>query len=165
MKTIITIAAATAGALAFVVIAAHGPAVADGSNYAPVKDATVLKECGACHMAYPAGLLPARSWAAIMSGLKDHFGENAELDAETARRIGDYLAANAADGRDARFDASRGLPQSAASLRITETRWWLRKHEKKGRVAPATLKRRGAKLKSDCVACHADAARGSFEDD
>ena len=164
MKTIGTIAAATAGALVIVVIAARGPAVADG-NYPPVKDATVLKECGACHMAYPAGMLPARSWAAIMAGLKDHFGENAELDAEMTRRIGDYLAANAADARRARFDASRGLQQSTAPLRITETRWWLRKHEKKGRVAPETLKRRGAKLKSDCVACHADAARGSFDDD
>lgn len=165
MKTIDTIVAATAGALAIVVIAAGGAAIADGSNFPPVKDATVLKECGACHMTYPAGLLPARSWSAIMSGLKDHFGENAELDAETTRRINDYLAANAADARGARLNVSRGSQQNAALLRITETQWWLRKHEKKGRVAPATLKRRGAKLKSDCVACHADAARGLFDDD
>ena len=165
MKTLITTASRTAGALAIVAIALSGPALAGGSNFQPVKDAAVLKECGACHMPYLAGLLPARSWTAIMAGLKDHFGENAELDAETARRIGDYLTANAADGRDARSKAPRGLQQSPAPLRITELPWWRQKHEKKGRIAPATLKRRGVKLVSDCVACHVDAARGSFDDD
>lgn len=165
MKTLITITSRTAGALAIVAIALSGPAIADSSNFQPVKDATVLKECGACHMPYLAGLLPARSWTAIMAGLKDHFGENAELDAETVRRIGDYLTANAADSRDARSKAARDLQQSPAPLRITELPWWRQKHEKKGRIAPATLKRRGVKLVSDCVACHVDAARGSFDDD
>lgn len=165
MKPLTTLTSRTAGVLAIVAIALGGPAIADGSNFQPVKDATVLKECGACHMPYLAGLLPARSWTAIMAGLKDHFGENAELDAETARRIGDYLTANAADSRGARSEALRGLQQSSAPLRITELPWWLQKHEKKGRVSPATMQRRGAKLKSDCVACHVDAARGSFDDD
>ena len=165
MKTLITIASRTASALAIVVIAASAPAIADGANYQPVKDATVLKECGACHMTYLAGLLPARSWTAIMAGLKDHFGENAELDAETARRIGDYLTANAADSRDARSKALRGLQPGTAPLRITELPWWLQKHDKKGRVSPATMKRKGAKLRSDCVACHQDAASGSYDDD
>lgn len=100
-----------------------------------------------------------------MAGLKDHFGENAEVNSETARRIGEYLAANAGDSRGARSNVTRGLQQSAAPLRITELPWWRQKHEKRGRVAPETLKHRGAKLKSDCVACHADAARGSFDDD
>ena len=165
MKTLIATASRMAGALAIVAISLTGPANADGANFQPVKDATVHKECGACHMTYLPGLLPARSWTAIMAGLKDHFGENAELDAETARRIGDYLKANAADSRGARSEALRGLPQSSAPLRITELPWWLQKHEKKGRVSPATMKRKGAKLKSDCVACHADAASGSFDDD
>ena len=57
MKTLITIASRTTSALAIVAIALSGPAIADGSNYQPVKDATVLKECGACHMTYLAGLL------------------------------------------------------------------------------------------------------------
>jgi hypothetical protein len=165
MKTLVTIASRTAGALAIVAIALGGPVGAEGSNFQPVKDATVLKECGACHMPYLAGLLPARSWTAIMAGLKDHFGENAELDASTAARITAYLTANAADSRGVRFQAPRGQQQTTAPLRITELSWWLRKHDKKSRVSPATMKRRGAKLKSDCVACHVDAARGSFDDD
>ena len=165
MNTAVRIASVTAGALVVVAIAASGPAMTENSNVPPVKDATVLKECGACHMAYPAGLLPARSWTAIMSGLDDHFGDNAELDAETARRIGAYLTANSADGRGARSEIPRGLQQGTAPLRITELPWWQRKHEKRGRVAPTTLARRGAKAKSDCVACHQDAARGFFDDD
>lgn len=165
MRVLVTIASLASGAIAALVIAASSPVAAGGANFSPVTDATVLKECAACHMAFPAGLLPARSWAAIMAGLKDHFGENAELDAEMARRIGDYLAANAADSRGPRSRAQRGPQQTAAPLRITELPWWRQKHDKKGRVAPATLKRRGAKLESDCVACHADAARGLFDDD
>ncbi len=165
MRTLVTITSLTVGAIAAITIAASGSVTAEGSNFGPIKDATVLKECGACHMSFPAGLLPARSWTAIMAGLKDHFGENAELDAETARRIGDYLAANAADNRGTRSNVQRGPQQITTALRITELPWWLQKHEKKGRVAPATLKRRGAKLKSDCVACHVDAARGLFDDD
>ena len=50
-----------------------------------------LEECGSCHMAYPAGLLPVSSWRRIMANLDDHFGDNAELDAQTATQITDYL--------------------------------------------------------------------------
>lgn len=164
MRTSVTIASLTAGAFAVVMIAASGPVTAEGSNFAPIKDAAAIKECSACHMPYPAGLLPARSWAAVMAGLKDHFGENAELDAATARRIGDYLAANAADSRGTRASVKPGAQQAPVPLRITELAWWQQKH--RGRtIAPATLTRRGAKLKSDCVACHTGAARGFFDDD
>jgi hypothetical protein len=129
-----------------------------------VTDATVSKECGACHMAYPPGLLPARSWAAIMANLADHFGENAELDAETTRGITDYLTSRAAAAGNAVGRKLRGLQPSATPLRITELPWWRQKHDKRGRVAPATLVRRGAKRESDCIACHADANRGYFDD-
>jgi hypothetical protein len=43
--------------------------------------------------------------------------------------------------------------------------WFLRKHDKKGRIAPDTLKRRGAKSPADCKACHQAAEQGYFEDD
>ena len=39
-----------------------------GVRVAPVTDKVVAKECSACHMLYPAGLLPARSWTAVMAG-------------------------------------------------------------------------------------------------
>ncbi len=55
------------------------------------------KECSACHMAYPANFLPARSWKALLAHLDDHFDENAELEAGDVQVIGAYLNANASD--------------------------------------------------------------------
>lgn len=55
------------------------------------QDQTYVKECGACHLAYPVGLLPTASWKIIMAGLDDHFGENAELDNETTAYLVNYL--------------------------------------------------------------------------
>lgn len=154
---------AAAPALAAALLAA--PLAADGPHLAPIKDPVVAKECSACHMLYPAGLFPARSWAAITANLTDHFGDNAELDAATTQRIADYLAANAADSAKGSGRVLRGLGPAAVPTRITELPWWTRKHEKKDRVAPATLARKGAKFKGDCKACHADAERGIFDDE
>lgn len=140
-------------------------AFADGMRTPPVKDPVVAKECGACHMVYPAGLLPARSWTRLTSGLKDHFGDNAELDAETTKAIQSYLVANAADATLRSPKHLRGLASSAEPMRITELPWWKRKHERKDRTSPATLAKKGAKFKGDCVACHKEAVQGIFEDD
>jgi hypothetical protein len=93
------------------------PVAADGLRIPPVKDAVVAKECGACHMVYPAGLLPARSWSAMTAKLADHFGDNAELDAATAKRITDYLTANAAETAD--HHVLRRLNANAVPARIT----------------------------------------------
>jgi len=141
------------------------PLAADGLRLSPVKDPTVAKECSACHMLYPAGLLPARSWSAMIADLANHFGDNAELDASTTKRVADYLVANAADRARGGGTVLRGLPATVIPNRITDLPWWIRKHEKKDRVAAAALTRKGAKFKGDCKACHADAERGIFEDD
>jgi len=139
------------------------PATADGLVIPPVKDPIVAKECGACHMVYPAGLLPARSWSAMTATLGNHFGDNAELDAATAKRITDYLTANAAETADRHI--LRGLAPDVVPARITDLPSWKRQHEKRDRVAPKALARAGAKFKGDCKACHKDAERGIFEDD
>lgn len=141
------------------------PLAADSPSFAPVRDPVVAKECSACHMLYPAGLLPARSWQAMMGDLANHFGDNAELDADTTKQIADYLVANAADTRKQYRAVLRNLMASEVPERVTDLPWWKRKHEKKDRVAPATLARKGAKFKGDCKACHRDAERGFFDDD
>jgi hypothetical protein len=128
-----------------------------------VTDPVVIKECGACHMPYQPAFLPARSWEKLMTGLKDHFGENAELDETKLKQITAYLMANAGDRAGGR--GMRGLGPTETPLRISETPWFQHKHGKRDRIAPATLKRRGAKSVSDCVACHNGAAQGYFEDD
>jgi hypothetical protein len=107
------------------------PLAADALRVAPVKDSVVVKECSACQMLYPAGLLPARSWSAMIADLANHFGDNAELDPATAKRVADYLTANSADGVGVSGKVLRGLDPVLVPKRITELPWWTRKHEKK----------------------------------
>jgi hypothetical protein len=48
------------------------PALADGNLQPRLALPIYKQECAACHLAYPPGLLPARSWSRIMSGLDKH---------------------------------------------------------------------------------------------
>lgn len=147
-------------ALAGVLLAAS-PAFAGDDWMPPVRDATVQKECGACHMAFQPGFLPARSWARMTASLADHFGEDASLPDDKVEIIRNYLMANAGDvvnrGRDANYMqwvAPGGTPQ-----RITDNPDFLRKH----RFADSVWKDPKVVTKSNCVACHSGAERGYYE--
>ena len=135
-----------------------------GPDVAPVRDARYAKECGSCHMAYPPGLLPARSWQKLMGNLADHFGDNAELPAEDAAAITDYLAKNAADRsnyrRSVKIDDSLSARQTP--LRITQVPYIAGKH----REIPARLVTGNPKVRSlsQCAACHTKAEAGSFSE-
>ena len=118
-------------------------------------------ECGSCHMAYPPGLLPARSWQALMNRLEDHFGDNAELDTKTRDAIRDYLTDNSADKSDyrrsRRFAAETGTP-----LRITETSYFKHEHDE---VPPRMVQdNKEVRSFSNCNACHRKAEQGSFSE-
>lgn len=132
-------------------------------DFRPAEDPQYLEECGACHLAYPPGMLPAASWQRMMSGLEDHFGENAELDAETARQIADYLTAHGADrsstGRAPHVARSLG---SDAPLRFTETRYFLSKHDEIPRQFVVNNPEVGSF--SRCEACHTGAERGNYDE-
>lgn len=131
---------------------------------APVNNPQYAAECGSCHMAYPPGLLPARSWQKVMSGLADHFGENAELAPDVAKTLNDYLTSNAADRamalRSERI--TRTLQQNQTPLRITELPFFAREH----REVPARASTGNPKVKSmsNCNACHTRVAAGSFSE-
>ncbi len=121
------------------------------------------EECGACHVAYPPGMLPRRSWTALMGGLEDHFGQNAELDADSRQRLGEWLSTWAAESSSHR--RSRKILKSlggAAPLRITDSGWWKHKHEE---VSPEVFTRESVSSRANCGACHPDAAQGEFDDD
>ena len=92
----------------------------------PIRDAAVVKECGACHMAYAPQMLPMRSWQAIMGNLGNHFGETATLSAPERQTIEAYLVAHAGDapGTTQGHRFMRGIPADATPLRITDTRFW-----------------------------------------
>lgn len=119
-------------------------------------------ECSACHFAFPAQYLPARSWHAIMTTLDNHFGEDATLDDATRAAIEDYLVANAADASGSRTSwMLRGIGDNDVVLRITEMPWWVRAHRYE--VSQRAWNRAGSK--SNCTACHRAASSGNYDDD
>jgi len=99
------------------------PAIAD-DRVSPVTDPVVIKECGSCHMPFQPVFLPARSWAALLQGLGDHFGEDARLPAETTDIIRAYLTANAGDvaGQGMGRKFMKWVAPDGTPKRITETR-------------------------------------------
>lgn len=149
-------------ALTVVLALLAAPAWAD--RVPPVTDPLVEKECGSCHMAFQPAFLPARSWSAILGRLDDHFGENASLDAASSVAILAYLTSNAADRAPRRREhgALRGIPPAATPLRITETPWWVAEH--RGEVSPGAWSDPRVRSKANCIACHAGAERGLYDD-
>ena len=133
-------------------------------DVAAVNNTRYQTECSSCHMAYPAGLLPARSWEKIMSGLSDHFGDNAELDAQTTMELTRYLVDNSADKSNYRRSRQimRSLTPEAVPLRISEVPYIRNKHDE----IPPRLIRGNAKVGSlsNCSACHQNAQQGSFRE-
>lgn len=125
-----------------------------------VTDDLTKKECGACHMAFPAGFLPQRSWEALMGNLKDHFGEDASLNAGSTAAIKDYLLANAADASGTARGFARGLAADQTPLRISELPRFKREH---GTFSEARMKKVGSM--SNCAGCHRGAEQGYFDDD
>jgi mono/diheme cytochrome c family protein len=134
------------------------PAFADAEGRA-----LYVKECGACHLAFPPGLLPAESHRRIMAGLDRHFGQNAELEPAVRDGLERYLVANAAEAGTTRKSAKvLGSLGGAAPLRITEVPWFQRKHRK---IDPAVAARPSIRSRANCAACHAGAADWDFDED
>lgn len=135
-----------------------------GPGVMPVKNERYASECGACHFAYQPGLLPARSWLRLMCNLDNHFGDNAELAADTRDKLRDYLVANAADRSGARRSQkiAGSVSPDEAPLRITETRYIRAKH---GEIPVRYIKDNPeVKSLSNCTACHQRAGRGDYSE-
>lgn len=126
-------------------------------------EAAWRSECTSCHMAYPPGYLPERSWRLLLSGLEKHFGADASMDAALLKAVTQYLMENSAersgDRRASRFLQS--IAAGAAPLRITETGYFKRKHDE---VAPQIWQRPKVGGPSNCVACHSGAEKGDFSE-
>ncbi|MDH5357454.1 MAG: diheme cytochrome c [Gammaproteobacteria bacterium] len=133
-------------------------------DVAPVNNELYRSECASCHFGYQPGLLPARSWVKIMSGLEDHFGDNAELDPDSHARLLRYLVKNAADLSN--YKRSRRITNSLspdeAPLRITDTLYFKRQH----REISLTRVKNNPEIGSfsNCIACHSQADKGSFNE-
>ena len=136
-------------------------------DVAPVANTTYAEECGACHMAYQPGLLPAAAWQRIVSpdGLGDHYGDDASLPDGLRTEIAAYLEANAADG--ASRSRSRAFAVGEAGLgalpRISETRYFRNEHHE----IPARMVTDNPDVGSfsNCNACHQTADKGIYNED
>ena len=122
-------------------------------------DELTENECGACHFAYPAAMLPTTSWRKIMETLENHFGEDASLDTQTMQAITTYLVANAGDTKLWSEQFVRGLDKRNPPIRITETKYWTTKHPA---ISKENLPSGLAGLKSKCTVCHLSAQKGDY---
>ena len=132
-------------------------------GFAPISNAAYSKECGSCHFTFLPGLLPARSWHALMQKTNEHFGETLNLSADTVRQLDEYLTASAGDHSD--YDGPpilfRHLKDSVTPIRITNLPMMHRNHEvvKSVMRTNSTMKVKGI---TNCGECHTGAASGSF---
>jgi hypothetical protein len=128
---------------------------ADSSRLLPGNmPAAYTQECAACHTAYPPGLLPARSWERLMSGLDKHYGTDASLDEASVREISGWLQGHAGTYKRVREEP----PQD----RITMSAWFVRKHR---RLDAPVWKHASVKSAANCAACHTGADKGQYDDD
>lgn len=112
------------------------------------------KECGACHMAYPAGLLPIGSWQHLIANLNQHFGNDASLDKASTSEITRYLASAAG--------SYKRVSEMPAQDRITQSSWFSRKHDR--HVNASTWTRAAIGNRGNCAACHSGAEQGNFNE-
>jgi hypothetical protein len=116
-------------------------------------DPTYLKECGACHVAYPPAFLPAASWRALFGRLEGHFGDDASLEPATRASLERWVVDRSAPQR---------RPSREPPLRITDLPWFRDEH----REVPADAAARPSiRSLSNCAACHPGAERWDFDED
>lgn len=125
-------------------------------------NALYVKECSRCHLAYPPGLLPARSWENLLGNMQSHFGEQVTL-ADTGA-ITAYVTTHAAD-RSSSIMAGKivqSLRSGEPPQRIVEIPFIRYEHEE----IPQRLITENPQVKSlsHCASCHPRAQEGSFRE-
>ncbi len=111
-------------------------------------------ECGACHLAYPPGLLPAATWQRVMQNLPQHYGTDASLEPAQVAALTAWLQAHAGTAR-------RMGTAAPPDDRITRSAWFTRKHDE---VPAAAWQRPAIKSPANCGACHPKADQGDFNE-
>ncbi|CAK0745886.1 conserved exported hypothetical protein [Gammaproteobacteria bacterium] len=106
------------------------------------------QECGSCHIAYPAGMLPSISWQQIMTSLQKHFGSDASLDPTIISKISSWLTTN----------ASKKI-NTPPENRITRTKWFIHEHQE---INNSVWQRLDIRNASNCSACHTKATQGQY---
>lgn len=135
-------------------------------EFVPVDNKQYIEECGSCHFAYQPGLLPSKSWEKLLDdkALAEHFGVNAQFDADARKAILEYTVANAADKSYHKRSRKIAIATEKveAPLRITEISFMKRKHKD---IPTEMVKgNKAVKSLSYCNACHTQADKGIFDD-
>ena len=126
---------------------------ADGPSERAAPDPTYVQECGACHTAFPPGMLPAASWQRLMGDLQRHYGSDASIDPAAQARLSAWLASNAG--------TYRRVSEPPPEDRLTRSAWFVRKHRE---LQPEVWKRKAVGSPARCEACHGDAAKWNFDE-
>jgi cytochrome b/cytochrome c5 len=121
-------------------------------------DTVWSRECGSCHLAYPAALLPERSWVRMLDEQASHFGEDLSLAEATLRELR-RASAPAPGASWAAWKLAGSAAPHEAPQRITELAAWREAHAE---LPESAFRPPVAVGRHDCEACHADAASGIF---
>lgn len=130
----------------------------------PVDNTIYEKECGSCHFAYPAGLLPSSSWNKMMSNLDKHFGDDATVDEKTFQTLSSYLNENSAE-KSMQYKRSRKIVENlngTIPASISKMPYMKKKHED---IKEYLITQKEVKGMFNCTACHQNAKKGIFSDD
>ena len=131
-----------------------------------VKDEITRTECGDCHMVFPSTRLTKTAWKKIMSTLDNHFGEDATIDAASAKHIEAYLVDNAMDAKMGIRTKMRLAAWKKKGIvdviRITELPEWTRHHNTN--KYKFMVKDVGYARGSNCITCHKGAETGLYEE-
>ena len=133
------------------VFLAHAAVAASPSTQA-AEPSTYAEECGACHTAYPARLLPPADWAVVLATLDRHFGVDASLDATTRAAVAKRLGVE---------PAVTSAATTKAAPRITQQGWFREEHDE---ISAQLFRSPAVRSAANCSACHADADRGQFDE-
>jgi hypothetical protein len=129
------------------------PALADRLPLPASTPASYKTECGSCHLAYPPALLGAADWRRILSGLKDHFGSDAEPSPAQKQEIATFLERNAGN--------TGKLGNAGEPPRISNTARFVRKHDE---IPKRFWRDPRVKSAANCEACHTHAADGRYSE-
>ncbi len=126
------------------------------------KNLAYEKACAACHMLYAPSTLPARSWAKLMQGLNNHFGDNAEVQKDIGIEISNYLQDNAADKVENVYaqPMMNLLESDELPLRISDVKYFKLVHDM---IRPEMVEGNpDVRTFARCETCHYEALEGRF---
>jgi hypothetical protein len=94
----------------------------------------------------------------MLTDQNDHFGEDLGLSGPTTTALGAYAVLHSAEHAESplAWKINAESPPAEVPLRVTETRYWKRRHRTLPDSVWTDVRR------SDCAACHQDAQDGNF---